>query len=259
MQTNGESIYGSSPDPFPYDLPWGVLTAKTGKLYLHILKWPGRDFELIGLKSRVERAYLLADPARKPLAVKQSGEELRLVLPGAPPDPNDSVVALTGAGAIDVNTSILQQPDRTVTLPASLAEVHEASSGPHLKLDSRGVAERWVNKDEWMSWRFTVSAPGKFDLSLISSEQKYGAGWQGGHKIKVNVDGKDIPGVVANDGHFDNPSNPYWPYVISKFGRVEITKSGEYTLTLKPETILNEKPFGLTLVYLKLTPATLTP
>ena len=34
MQANGESIYGSTPDPFPYDLPWGVMTMKPGELYL---------------------------------------------------------------------------------------------------------------------------------------------------------------------------------------------------------------------------------
>ena len=142
---------------------------------------------------------------------------------------NDSVLALTSSVPVEVVTGILQQSDRTVTLPATLGNVHHASSGPQLKLDSRGVVEGWVNNDEWVDWSFQVSSPGTFDLSLIKSEEKYRNGWQGGHRIKVNVAGPETSATVQNDGRLDNPRNPYWPYVISKLGKVEITKRGNYS------------------------------
>jgi alpha-L-fucosidase len=259
MKVNGESIYGSSPDPLPYDLPWGVMTAKPGKLYLHVFEWPQQDFVLYGLKSKVQRAYLLADP-RKALSMKQQQDEaighysLSLKIPSAAPDPNDSVIVLETSGQPDVVTLLQQQPDGKITLPASIADLHPAASGPHARPDSRGVMERWTNKDEWLDWQFQVSSPGVFDLAVITSEQKYGKGWEGGHSIILDTAGKQIHGVVSNDGHVDNPSNPYWPYVISKLGQVEIAKGGSYKMSLKPESIVAPKQFGLTLVSVTLVP-----
>lgn len=253
MKVNGESIYGSSPDPFPYDLPWGAITIKPGKMYLHLLEWPGRDFALAGMKSKVERAYLLADPGRKPLALKQQNETVRITLPASAPDPRDSVLGLDTAGVPEVVTGILQQPDGTTTLPATLANIHRSGAGS-LRLDSRGVIEHWTDKNEWLDWQFQASTPGDYEVTLVTSEQKYGGGWEGGHHVKLDVAGHELSGVVSKDGHLENASNPYWPYVASRLGRVEIPRSGTYQLSLKPETIESAKHFGLTLVYVKLTP-----
>ena len=257
MKVNAESIYATTASPFPYELPWGVMTAKPGKLYLHVFQWPSSEFVLYGIESKVQRAYLLADASRKPLSIQQkhdaaSGlDELRIRVPSQAPDASDSVIALEYASPLQVTTMLQQQPDRKVTLPAYLAEVH-ATGNPQLRFDSRGVAERWLNKDEWLSWDFKLSSPGEFDVVAITSGQKYGENWEGGHRIVVSVAGRDVPGVVADDGKVENPSNPYWPYVQSKLGRVTIAKAGQYTVSLKPEEIVAAKKLGLTLVSLEL-------
>jgi len=72
--------------------------------------------------------------------------------------------------------------------------------------------------------------------------------------VAVNVTGAEAKGTVGDDGRLENPSNPYWPYVISKVGTLKIAKSGPQKLTLKPETIEAQNKFGLTLVAVKLTP-----
>jgi hypothetical protein len=59
---------------------------------------------------------------------------------------------------------------------------------------------------------------------------------------------------VDNNGKEENPANPYWKYVISKMGTVKIDKAGNYSLSLKPETINAEKKLGLTLVSVRLVP-----
>lgn len=69
MRINGESIYGSSPSPYPYELPWGVMTSKPGRLYVHMYDPPAGSFRLNGLKNKVQKAYTLND--RQPLAVSQ--------------------------------------------------------------------------------------------------------------------------------------------------------------------------------------------
>ncbi|PYS47074.1 MAG: hypothetical protein DMF68_17085 [Acidobacteria bacterium] len=123
-----------------------------------------------------------------------------------------------------------------------------------MRVDSRGVIERWFNKDEWLSWDFKVSSPGTFDVVLLSSEQKYGKDWEGGHVVDIDVAGEKLKATVENNGKEENPANPYWKYVISKMGRIRVDKPGKYNLTLKPETIRAEKKLGLTLVSVKLIP-----
>ena len=141
-----------------------------------------------------------------------------------------------------------------MTLPAYLGELHHPGEHAQARLDSRGVLEHWLTKDEWLDWNFEVSSPGEFDVAIITSEQKYGNGWEGGHRVAVSVAGSEIHGVISNDGNVDNPSNPYWPYVLSHAGRVRIAQTGAYSLALKPEAIETRKQLGITLVDVKLTP-----
>ncbi len=262
MKVNGDSIYGTTGSPFPYELPWGVITtrAQPARLYLHVFEWPGKEFVLYGMESKVRQAYLLADASRKPLAVKQQHhadtglDELRIAIPAAAPDAIDSVIVLETDGAVKVITTLMQQPDRRVTLPAYLSDIHAAAK-PKLRFDSRGVVEQWLDKSEWLSWDFQVSSPGEFEVVAITSGQKYGSNWEGGHRVTASVAGKDVQGVIADDGKVENPSNPYWAYVMSKLGRVAVPKAGKYTLSLKPQEIVADKKFGLTLVSVQLAPA----
>ena len=114
LDVNGESIYGTGPTPFPGDhgkfstkektvgenqpkwMPawdWRA-TARPGKIYIHLLTWPGEAFHLSGARVQIKKAYLLADPQHAPLKYMQKGQVLDLQLPGKPLDPNDTVVVL---------------------------------------------------------------------------------------------------------------------------------------------------------------------
>ncbi len=169
-------------------------------------------------------------------------------------DKNNSVIVLDMVGETEFDASLMQQPDSTVTLPAFLSNVHKASSNDGLRFDSRGIAERWLDKNDWVDWDFKVSKPGTFDVVVLTSEQKYGRDWEGGHKIGIEVNGQKLSGTVDGDGKEENPANPYWKYVISNIGTVKIDRAGKYSLSLKPETIKAEKKLGLTLVSVKLVP-----
>jgi alpha-L-fucosidase len=114
MRTNGEAIYGTGPTPFgaeagrfsetekdkngkPRFVPaWDWRsTAKPGKIYLHIFKWPENgQFELPAVKNKIARAYLLADPKHRNLKFKQTGQGVSLTLPDQAPDAIASVVCL---------------------------------------------------------------------------------------------------------------------------------------------------------------------
>jgi alpha-L-fucosidase len=257
LKTNSEAVYGNGPSPFPYELRWGLITTKPGRLYLHVFKWPQKELVLFGIKSKIQNAYLLANKTKLKFNQKSdnsiSHHSLTIQLPAAPSDKHDSVIVLEVKGDVLVDTSLLQQPDQTVTLPAFLSELHKSSNGA-LRFDSRGVVERWLSKDEWLSWNFQISQPGKFDVVILTSEQKYGRDWEGGHEIALEVAGQKLKGVIDNDGKEENPANPYWKYVISKMGQVSIEKPGRYGVSLQPERIKSEKQLGLTLVSVKLIP-----
>ena len=97
LKVNGEAIYGAGPSPFVTepkgnDLPAWRCTTKPGKLFLHLLKWPGARFELSGVKSTVAKAYLLGD--RQPLQFTQANDSLSVVLPQSAPVPLANVLCL---------------------------------------------------------------------------------------------------------------------------------------------------------------------
>ncbi len=121
MDVNGESIYGTSANPFS-SLPWGRCTIKESrrktKMYLHVFDWPeDGQLQVEGIGNRAVRAYLLADPGEK-VVVKRSGTDLHLALPADPPDEACSVVVLEVRGkpvvydrpTIEAASSILVRP-----------------------------------------------------------------------------------------------------------------------------------------------------
>ena len=257
MRANGDSIYATSANPYPYDVSWGVLTSKPGRLYLHVFNWPQKELVIYGLESKVARASLVATGAALKFAQKDDPNAgytaLTLALPNAAPDPNDSVVVLDIAGKVAVDPSLEQQPDGAITLPPLLGTMHK-SEGSEMRLDSRGVTERWTHAADWIDWSYKVNHPGEFEVEMITSEQKYGNGWDGGQRVKVQTGERELSGVVADNGKEVNPANPYWPYVVTKLGRVKLDKTGSYALSLKTDAIPDGQKYGLTLVAVRMAP-----
>ena len=110
LDVNGEAIYGTSPSTFNHvggamekdkqgKSAWVPTwdwrsTTKPGKIYIHLLTWPGTSFQLADVKGTVTKAYLLADPKHAALPIVQKGSDLTVTLPAQAPDPLASVLAL---------------------------------------------------------------------------------------------------------------------------------------------------------------------
>ena len=94
MRVNGEAIHGAGPTPFPVTHADWRCTTKPGKLYIHLLTWPGQSFTLTHVPGNVTGAYLLADPKRTSLPVTQTGGTVIVTLPARAPDPIASVLCL---------------------------------------------------------------------------------------------------------------------------------------------------------------------
>jgi len=107
LRTNGESIYGTQASPFK-KLIWGRCTQKAidggTRLYLHVFQWPTeRKLVVPGISGKTKLAFLLADPAKSPLAVTRSEDALVIDLPSIAPHPYDSVIVLDVEGRPDIS------------------------------------------------------------------------------------------------------------------------------------------------------------
>jgi alpha-L-fucosidase len=258
LKKNNDSVYGAGPSPFPYQFLWGIITTKAGKLYLHVFNSPQKQLVLYGLKNKLRSAYLLEGGTKLKFSQKQNAalehSEVTIQLPRTLPDKSDSVIALELSGdQIRADTGLLQQPDSSITLPAFLSSVHRVGDAG-VRFDSRGVAERWTNKDEWVDWDFKVTKPGTFDVVVVTSQQKYGRDWEGGHSVALEVAGQNLESTIEDNGREEDTTNPYWPYIVSKAGRITVDKPGKFNLSLKPISIIANKKLGLTLVSVKLIP-----
>ena len=92
LAVNGESIYGTRPSPFYFpDITWRA-TVKPGRIYLHIINWPGPKLRFRGLESEVKRAYFLANKAAAPF--RREGNAIDFELPAKPVDRFNSVLVL---------------------------------------------------------------------------------------------------------------------------------------------------------------------
>ncbi|HOX27877.1 MAG TPA: alpha-L-fucosidase [bacterium] len=93
MKNNGDSIYGAVGGPLNKP-SWGRTTRKQGKIFLHIFDWPASDLVVSGINEDIYNAYLLSDPARRPLNFKKSIDKLRIDIPRCAPDSGSSVIVL---------------------------------------------------------------------------------------------------------------------------------------------------------------------
>jgi len=92
MKVNGESIYGSERCPFGGGMI-GLTTARGSTVYIHVLRWPGKETTIAGIKNKVLSAHLLTTGAKA--KVIQKGDRLFLQgLPRKAPDPYDSVIVM---------------------------------------------------------------------------------------------------------------------------------------------------------------------
>ena len=115
-----------------------------------------------------------------------------------------------------------QATDGTITLPAETADVH----GVMLRyepLPHKDTLGFWVRPDDWASWDFVVSKPGRFEVEIL---QGCGAG-SGGSQVEFYVADQKLNATVEETGGFQQ-------FETRSIGSVALDKPGQYTLTVKP-------------------------
>lgn len=114
LNINGESIYGTTAGFIPAQ-PWGVTTAKPGKLYLHVLDKPTDGKILVpGISVNVKSVTTLRE--NRSLTWKRNGTDVWIDLPKSSYDSPDEVLVLSYSGAEPA-----YQKDMPVTVSGSLS------------------------------------------------------------------------------------------------------------------------------------------
>ncbi len=131
-----------------------------------------------------------------------------------------------GARMMKLNPDYAPNPqakDGSILLHCKWAEVR----GVMLRyepLPHKNTLGYWVRAEDWASWEFTVTKPGKFTVEVL---QGCGKG-QGGSDVEVSVGNQKLTFTVEDTGHFQN----FKPHEI---GSVTIDKPGRYALQVKPK------------------------
>jgi alpha-L-fucosidase len=166
LERNGEAIYGTTASPFRR-LPWGRCTRKGRRLYLHVFDWPASGaLPVPGLKSRVRKACLLADPGRV-LRVAAAGDGQTVHLPPRAPDPAVSVVVLDLDGEPEVDDAIVVRPSAggSVRLTALDATV----VGTTARYEHGGGKDNigyWTSARDRVRWDVDLPETGRYAVEI---------------------------------------------------------------------------------------------
>jgi len=224
LKVNGEAIYGAQASPFEKLLPWGRVTQKNGKLYLHVFDWPQDGKLHVPLLNAKATAWLLADPKTK-LATSSTDQGLVIELPRTAPDENATVIVLDPAGPLKVASMPppKQSADGTIRLMAIDADV---TGGAGIAGDREPNIGHWNSKKDIVSWKTEVDRPGKFDVSLLYSMTADRAG----ATFTFSVGDQKLSGTVEATRNANT-------YKDMKLGTVEIRQLGLTTFTITPDSV----------------------
>lgn len=168
MAKNSESIYKTTKTPLPLQ-SWGVSTRKGNLLYLHVFNWPVNGNLLVGgIKSNINRAYLLADPSKKSLPFKHIDSlDVDISIPTQAPDKGNTVIVLDTKGLMQTDSvRVLATNGITNRLLAFDAELSGKGFGFGDGKTDKYYVDGWRRKDQLIKWNFRLVQPATYKVVL---------------------------------------------------------------------------------------------
>jgi alpha-L-fucosidase len=172
MEINGESIYQTKPSPFDQFFPWGYVTQRDGKVYLHVLNWKsGNRLILPGVQTQIDGATVLGHDELG-ASVTQADGAVQITLDGNFDNskPHPVVVLTHQKGLLKVEASEIREVDGKINLLPALAKVAGEGKTIHsVNYGNKGqvmLQMRTTNKPNEAQWNFDVAQPGTYDLKV---------------------------------------------------------------------------------------------
>lgn len=286
IQQNGDAVYGTTANPFPYEFSWGRMTVKGRRLFLFLTDPSSNVLQLRGLRNTVLSMRLLATGDL--LSFEQTHDRaneshlisLHIPDPLPPGVLAPAVIELELDDLPDADEGCIQQPDGSVSLAGHMAtlhvsgestarrvavdpnkdfaavkgeEVNDMMTGDHMRIGSGGLVENWRSEKDWLSWSFRIFTPGKFQISIHTVAAKYCA-WVGGHTVRIRFLDRDLSSTIDDGTRVDKPRTHLFSERATLIGKLPIDEPGHYTLSLHADTMNPADPAGLCVDAIVLTP-----
>jgi alpha-L-fucosidase len=235
---HGEAIYGAQSSPFwPRRFEWGMISAKPGKLYLHVFD-PGIDrIQLTGLSNHVQRASILGHPDKPGLQMTPVQNGVDLQWPWYLSNDAVTVIALEIDGQPQVDKTQQQFSDGRIDLLCHALKIHGTKA--HVYYRGHGPRMRirdWTDPGEYLSAAVDVTQPGQYELRLTYAVSPGQAATPFrpaqpstvGSRFVAEIGGQRIEHQSISTGGDER-------FKTFGIGNVRLDKPGRYVLTIRPE------------------------
>ena len=179
--------------------------------------------ELYNLKDDVgERTNLAEKLPQQALRMEQKLDAWRRAVKAQMMLPNpDYRASETNAPAVVL---VPQSADGTVLMHAKDVSIHGATVR-YEPQPNKNTVGYWTKVEDWVSWDFQVTRPGRFQVEIL---QGCGKG-SGGSEVAFSVGSQTLTTIVEDTGHFQN-------FIPRTIGEYNFTQPGRYTLSVRPKT-----------------------
>ncbi|SHM01869.1 Alpha-L-fucosidase [Chitinophaga jiangningensis] len=226
MQRYGNSIYGTKASPLPIQ-PWGEVTTKDNRLFLHVFSWPAnKTLTVGGLQGKVKKAWLMNTKTALKTTVVNNGTDVNISLPATAPDSINSVVVVEMEQIKPTEATVSRLLDGTGVTNRLLA--YDAQYRKGLTKGDGKIAGYYVadiaNPADQLTWKVRVAKAGTYNVSVKYFSSKPDA------KFDVKAGAHSLQGRT----------NQKKGIVTEKLGVLELA-AGENVIVLAPASANNEE------------------
>jgi alpha-L-fucosidase len=238
LRVHGAAIYGAHASPFwPRRFEWGMISAKPGKLYLHVFDPGTTRLQLTGLANEVKQASILEHPDKPGLQTTPIERGIELQWPWYLNNEAVTVIALDVDGEPQVDKAQQQFSDGRIDLLCHALKIHGTKA--HVYYRGHGPRMRirdWTDPKEYLSATLDVTQTGPYDVLFTyaaSPDQAATAGRSAGpdtdgSRLVVEIGDQRIKHPVVNTGGEER-------FKTFDVGCVDLEEPGRYRLTIRPD------------------------
>jgi alpha-L-fucosidase len=218
-------VYNAGSSPWGHAQPWGDATTNGNSLYLTVFDWPGDGkLYLPGLKSKIDKAFLLYDNKSKPINFSTENDWIVLNLPCDAPDFPASVIELrfsVPVNTIVADTTLGIAPNVQTQLKMDFATTQNITKKSIRWMEKFGEwkhcyqASDW-NKDSRVEWTVNVQKPGLYYVDLS---------YKGENRLVWSISTSE--GVTIQ-----NQQAATGKYQFYRMGLIEFKQPGKHTLSV---------------------------
>jgi len=231
LSKNGEAVYKTSASPFPRQLSWGKVTRKGNSLYLVNFDLSKQTLDLPGLKTAIKSVKVIGGAGSVSARPIDGGWTVSLDRMPKTLGPRVVKVELAGKPVVEA-TLPTQSKDGSITLGAEIATIEGSTA--QLEGGDKQAIGFWSNPKDTVSWDFSVSKPGTYNMTLEYACEPAAAG----SSFQVKVGNQMVKADVSSTGSWST----FKPLSLGQFS---FPTTGKTRITISPVKIVGQGMMNL--------------